>query len=372
MESVSGVIAEGRATGWSDVRSSGGQPSRSIIKGRDGILEELRELASSVGEIPKLVILEGPRGAGTSTLAGMLVDQVKRTWQRSSREDPVVVHVDVSSLNHTKGDPSRGVATAILRKFNVDFSPVGYPTGQIVQWALRRISVQPKPVVVWLDQVHEDTRTLAEVLEPLVEFERVMETGAELPAILVVVSGTGKADLGSWPESASTKWIHVSPLPRETIRNIVEGRASQAGRVFMPGAMTKVEDILLTSGMGLSVLDEILQATVPRAGCQGIVTEGDVEPPARRAWRHRGGKQVELQMLEVLRKAGGKVTMGQLVKGLSMTFVENGECAPTGGSIRRWAVRLERSGLVERQVTMGGMGGTRSVVALTTGLPSLQ
>ena len=277
-----------------------------------------------------------------------------------------MVHMDVSSLNHTKGDPSRGVATTILRRFNPGVQIQGSSSGRVIWWALRRISVQPKPVVVWLDQVHEDTRTVAEVLEPLVEPERVMETGAELPSILVVVSGTGKADLGSWPESISTKWVHVPLFPRETIRNIVEDRVAQAGQVFTPGALTKVEDILLTSGMGVSVLDEVLQATVARAGCQGIVTEEDVVPPAKRTRHRRGGKQVELQMLEILRKAGGKATMGQLVKGLRQVFVEDGESVPTGSSIRRWAVRLERAGLVERRVSIGGMGGTRSVVALAS------
>ena len=367
MEGVSGAGDGGRTTGWGDVSPMGRARNQSDIKGRDGTLEELRELASSAKEVPRLVVLEGPRGAGTSTLAGELVGQVKRTWQRSSRDDPVVIHVNVSSLNHTHGDPSLGVATCILRKFNVDFSPKGYPTGQVAQWALRRISVQPKPVVVWLDQVHEITRIMAGALEPLLEPERFLETRAELPSILVVVSGIGKAQLGSWSESVATRWIHLPPLPRETIRIIVEDRAIQAGRVFTPGAMAKVEDILLTSGMGVSVLDEVLRDAVPRAGCHGIVTEGDVAPPASRVRHRRRGKQVELHMLEVLRKAGGRATMGELTDGLSRAFVEDGECVPTGSSIRRWMSRLEQLGVVERTVKMGGDGGTRSVVALARG-----
>ncbi len=189
---------------------------------------------------------------------------------------------------------------------------------------------------------------------------------------MVVVSGAGKADLGSWSESVCTKWIHVPFLARSVLEGIVLERVLQAGRVISPGAVAKVEDILLTSGMGLSVLDEVLCDALTKSLCRRIVTEGDVEPPVKRARRRRGGKQVDLQMLEVLRKAGGKVTMGQFTEGLRQAFVEDGECAPTGGSIRRWAVRLERSGLVERRVVMGGMGGTRSVVALVSGHPSLR
>jgi hypothetical protein len=72
-------------------------------------------------------------------------------------------------------------------------------------------------------------------------------------------------------------------------------------------------------------------------------------------------------MLEVLRKAGGRATMGELTDGLSRAFVEDGECVPTGSSIRRWMSRLEQLGVVERTVKMGGDGGTRSVVALARG-----
>ena len=273
--------------------------------------------------------------------------QIKRTWRQGARDDPVLVHVDISSLNHTKGDPSRGVATAILRKFNVDFSPAGYPTGQVAQWVLRRISVQPKPVVVWLDQVHEDTRTLARVLEYLLEPERVLGPGGLTPPILLVVSGTGKADLGAWSESVPTRWVHVPLLLRETVRIIVEYRVLQARRVFTPGAMDKAEDILLTSGMGLSALDEVLRDAVARAGCHGMVTERDVAPLARRARDRRGGEQVGIRMLEVLRKAGGRATMVQLTDGLSRALVEDGESAPTGSSIRRWAWWHQANGCLE-------------------------
>ena len=60
MQSVSRAGTSGLETGW----------TVSTIKGRDGVLEELREIAGSAGEVPRLVIIEGPRGAGTSTLAG--------------------------------------------------------------------------------------------------------------------------------------------------------------------------------------------------------------------------------------------------------------------------------------------------------------
>ncbi len=362
MQSISRAGASGLETGWTD----------STIKGRDGVLEELRELASSAGEVPRLVVLEGPRGAGASTLAGKFVGQVKRTWQGSLREDPVVIHVDMSSLNHTKGDPSRGVATAILRKFNVDFSPTGYPTGQIVQWALRRISMQPKPMIVWLDQVHEDTRTLAEVMEPLVESERVMETGAELPAILVVVSGTGKADLGSLPESVSTKWIHVPFLPRAVLEEIAVERARGLGCEISPDAVSKVLDIMVTRGRGLSIMGGVLRASAAQAHGRSahIIEAVDVSTPRDKVRGKGSGQALEVRVLEVIREAGGQVTMGELMERITRDLTEKGEAHRTASTLRRLTVRLEQLGLVERRVTMGGEGGTHSTLSLP-GHPSL-
>ena len=345
----------------------------STIKGRDGVMEELHVLASSVEEIPKLVILEGPRGAGTSTLAGELVDQVKRTWRRSSREDPVVVHVNVSSLNHTKGDPSRGVATAILRKFNTDFSPAGYPTGQVAQWALRRISVQPKPVIVWLDQVHEDTRTVAEVLESLLEPERVLGAGAELPPILVVVSGTGKADLGSWSEGLPTKWIHVPLLPRSVIEEIVVERARGLGCEISPGAVSKALDIMVTLGRGLSIMGEVLQASVMQATEKSgrAIMPSDILSSRVRDRGKANRRALEVRVLEVIREAGGQVTMGELMERITRDLTQTGEAHRTASTLRRLTVRLEQFGLVERRVTMGGEGGTHSTLSVP-GHPSLR
>jgi hypothetical protein len=362
MQSVSRAGASGLETRWTD----------STIKGRDEILGELGELAGNRG-CPKLVVLEGPRGVGTSTLAKELVDQVKRTWRGIAREDPVVVHVDVSSLNHAKGDPSRGVATAILQRFNQGVQVQGSSSGRVVWWALRRIAAQPNPVIVWLDQVHEDTRTLAGVLEPLMEPGRVLETGALLPPILVVVSGTGKTDLGSWPECVPAKWIHVPLLPRSVLEEVVAERALELGCEISPGAVTKVLNIMVTKGRGLSIMGEILQASAANAGRTqgGTISERDVPTP-RISVRGKTSRQaLEVLVLEIVRKAGGQLTMGELVEQLTQDLTRAGEAHRTGSTLRRLTARLEQLGLVERRVTLGGEGGTRSTLSLP-GHPSLR
>ena len=362
MQSVSRARDSGLETGWTE----------STIKGRDGILEELGELASNRG-CPKLMILEGPRGAGTSTLAGAFVGLVKRSWRLGAREDPIVVHVDVSSLNHTRGDPSRGVATAILERFNQGVQVQGSSSGRVVWWALRRIATQTRPVVVWLDQVHEGTRTLAEVLEPLLEPERFMERGAEIPPILVVVSGTGKTELGSWSDAVSAKWIHVPLLPRSVLEEVVEERAQALGCEISADGVAKILDIMVTRGRGLSVMNEVLQASateVSKSTGRSIEVE-DIRTPPISVRGKSSRRALEVRVLEIIRGAGGELTMGELMERVTRDLTQKGEAHRAASSVRRLTVRLEKLGLVERRVTLGGEGGTRSMISLP-GHPSLR
>ena len=362
MESVSRTRAKG-VPGWTEF----------TIKGRGEVLEELRELSSSPGEIPRLVVLEGPRGAGTSALAKELVDQVKRTWRQNSWEDSVVVHVDVSALNHTKGDPSRGVATAILERFNHGVQVQGSSSGRVVWWALRRVAVQPKPVVLWLDQVHEGTQTLADVVEPFLEPQRFMEAGARFPPILVVVSGTGKANLGSWSDGIPTRWIHVPLLPRSVLEEVVVGRARNLGCEISPDAISKVLDIMATRGRGLSIMGEVLQASAVQATEKlgRAITQAVISAPRVSARGKAARQALDVRVLEIIRGAGGQLTMGELMDQVTRDLTQMGEAHRTAGTLRRLTVRLEQLGLVERQVTLGGEGGTRSTLSLP-GHPSLR
>ena len=344
----------------------------STIKGRDEILEELGRLASNRG-CPKLVILEGPRGAGTTALAGKFVGQVKRTWRLNAREDPVVVHVDVSSLNHTKGDPSRGVATAILERINQGLQVQGSSTGRVVWWALRRIAVQSKPVVLWLDQVHEDTCTLVAIVEPFLEPERFMERGTKVPPILVVVSGTGKTELGSWSDAISAKWIHVPLLSREILEEVVEDRARTLGCEISADGVAKVLDIMVTRGRGLSVMNEVLQAAATEVSSSPgrAIEVGDIRTPRVSVRGKSSRRALEVRVLGIIRGAGGELTMGELMERVTRDLTQKGEAHRAASSVRRLTVRLEQLGLVERRVTSGGEGGTRSTLTLT-GHPSLR
>lgn len=313
--------------------------------------------------MPTAVFLEGPRGVGTSALAGELVGQLRG---HLSRLNPVIIRVDVSAQNAPKGDPTHGVAVTLMQHFAPDETFRGSSTGRIMSWFLRRVTVEGRPVIVWLDQVQPQIETLEAVVGPLLEPGSLVQVHGVLPPVFLVFSGSGRVDLGADALVREVRHLPVPQLPRDTILAVVAAKARETGRVFTPEAMARVEDLVLTSGLGLSVLEEILQSAVAKLGCHGLVTEADVTSPAKKARCRHGGKQIEIHILEVLRKSCGKVTMGQLTEGLHQAFVKDGGPAPTGSSIRRWAVRLERAGLVERRVELGGMGGTRSVVVLAS------
>jgi len=248
---------------------------------------------------------------------------------------------------------------SLLRHFMPGESFQGASTSRIMWWFLRRLMVEGKPAVLWLDQVRQDVRSLSSVLGPLLNPETLVESAERFPPIFIVLSGNGDGGV-----DGCVKRIRVSALPVGTIREIMEDKVRQAGKVLSEGARTKVLDVLGTRGYSLSLMDEILQASFDKAGCHGIITEDDVPMPSPRSHSRASKQAVELRVMEILRKAGGNTTMGVIAKELSRNFATEGEPTPTMSSVRRWITRLEDMGLVERRVTMGGDGGTRSVVSI--------
>ncbi|MDG6969846.1 MAG: hypothetical protein JRN54_01900, partial [Nitrososphaerota archaeon] len=82
-------------------------------------------------------------------------------------------------------------------------------------------------------------------------------------------------------------------------------------------------------------------------------------------------RALEVRVLEIIRGAGGELTMGELMERVTRDLTQKGEAHRAASSVRRLTVRLEKLGLVERRVTLGGEGGTRSMISLP-GHPSLR
>lgn len=346
MQSVSRIRATEDGTWW----------TASNVKGRDDILDELSEFFSSAEKIPSLVAFGGPRGVGTSALAKKYICQLRA---QLGDMDPVVIRVDVSAQNCPGGNPASGVAAALLQHFLPGTSLKGYSRDRIMWWFLRRVMAGGSPVVLWLDQLRPNVRTLEGVVKPLLSPDLLLGDAEVLPKVLLVVSGSSDAELDS-----RVMRIHVPPLPVGTVRSILEDKARQTSRAFTPGALVKSMNIFATEGNSLSVMDEVLKAAVRSAGCHGIITEEDVVPPDATDRPRANMPTVYLCVLEVLRKAGRGLPMGELVRELSIRLTTEGQHIPSLCSVRRWTARMQSQGLVSRTVTVGGDGGTTSVVSL--------
>jgi hypothetical protein len=333
-------------------RSTGKSPP---LKGRDEILDELREHYLEVNPL----FIQGLRGVGTSAIAQEHVSELRA--QLNGR-NPVVIRVDVSDRNCPSSDPSYGVAATLLQHFQPDAPVKGSSRDRIMWWFLRRVMAEGRPVVVWLDQLRPNVRSLESVVGPLLSPGVLLNDVRGLPPIILVLPGSGNAGL-----EMSVRRIHVPPLPSGTISEVLEARARQTGWAWTPGAIAKLTDILAMRGNSLSVMDEILTTAVKRAGCHGIVVEQDVSPPSSRERTRASKRQAELRLLGVLRTAGGKLPMGQLVDELGRAFSSEGESAPSPSNVRRWTARLQALGTVKRSVAMGGDGGSRSMVSLADG-----
>jgi len=345
-------------------RPSGGAPLQvhpsQLLVGREDLLRGLGELVAAQSEFPLIVALEGPRGAGTSAVAAELVGQARRKLMQAYRDArPVVIHVDVSSLSQPSGDPTHGISVSLLRHFMPGESFQGASTNRVMWWFLRRLIVEGKSAVLWLDQVRQDVRSLSSVIEPLMNPETLVESAEKFPSIVIVLSGNGDGGL-----DGCVKRIRVSPLPVGSICEIMEDKVRQAGKVLSEEARAKVVDVLGTRGYSLSVMESVLNSAVQRAGCHGIIMEEDVVPPSFRNCPRTSKRVIELRVLEILRKAGGAVEMGELAQELSRSLASEGERIMSPSSVRRWLIKLEGLGLVKRRVVMGGDGGTRSTVAM--------
>ena len=340
-------------TGWNEEPSRGRVFRSSPLKGRHEVIEDLRRIALDPGPL----FIQGPRGVGTSVLTRGYVSELRA--QLNGR-NPVVIRVEVSAQNCPGGDPSFGVAAALLRYFQPDAPVKGASRDRIMWWFLRRVMVGGRPVIIWLDQLRPRIRSLERILGPLLTPRTLLGDTTGLPPVFLVLSGTGGIGL-----NGSVKRIPVPPLPAGTIHEILEARVRQTGRVWTPEAFAKVADILATRGNSLSVMEEVVKTALERAGCHGIITEQDVVAPIsrERAWASK--HQVELRLLGALRLAGGKLPMGELVDELGRALSSKGESAPSPSNVRRWVAKMQARGMVERSVTLGGDGGSLSVVSLT-------
>ncbi len=138
------------------------------------------------------------------------------------------------------------------------------------------------------------------------------------------------------------------------------------------GAVEAIARISVAQGWGLSMVGELLAEAGRRAEARGAerVEAEDVGLSAHVPRHGADAEGFEAALLEVLRAASGPFAVGELRRRLTARCVESGVRAPTPARVWRHLVRLERMGIVQREVRMGGAGGTSVRVSLFTGAPT--
>ncbi|MDG6912551.1 MAG: hypothetical protein JRN35_05655, partial [Nitrososphaerota archaeon] len=101
--------------------------------------------------------------------------------------NPVVIRVDVSAQNTPQGDPSYAVAAALLRHFQPDAPVKGASRDRIMWWFLRRILAGGKPVILWLDQLRPNVRSLESIVGPLLSPRVLLDDTRGLPPVFLVL-----------------------------------------------------------------------------------------------------------------------------------------------------------------------------------------
>ena len=328
------------------------------LVGRGELLEvQDRELRNALaGGDRAAVSVVGPRGSGTSSIAECAVATFSERF--FGRRSPIVLRVDVSQCR-TPGL----LVKALFRQIDPAIQLGGASTEFLSMLLLRRLRSLERPAAVWLDQVHA-TAEFGRVARALARPQEVLPEGTDgLPPLLLVASGSREIV----PEVAHTVRVSVPPLQGADLLEALRARAALAFQTPpLPEVLRAWADLTVASGWGLAVVGDLLAEAGARAEVRGSfrVELQDVALPSSLPRHGRDAEGFGQTILEVLRAAAGSLTAGELRRRVAEGCASSGMRAPTPARLWRHVVGLERKGLVQREVRLGGAGGSRTLVAL--------
>jgi AAA ATPase domain len=312
------------------------------------------------GGRPPGVVVVGPAGAGTSTVARLAaraaLAEVRSAGERSR---PLFAAV--------RATPARGaqrVATDLLRLLDDGFSGRGFRTAEILAGFLRRLRREGRPCVVVVDDVGPGTGDLAGLVRAFTVPDSFLPEGQSgMPPLALVLAGSTEAR-GLLAETERRGWpvgdrVRLAPYPPGTIERIVRDRTARAlGRAppepWISRLVARVRDRPGNAVLALDLVRRsLLSPLTPRV--ESLATGNEMLT-----------ERIEPPLLAALARVAprGQATVAELRQWEAEFAVrEGGRPLPTTTFWRR-IVRLESVGLVHREVRTGGAGGTRSVIEL--------
>ena len=332
------------------------------LLGQDDLLTRLRT-SVLLGLTPGArvaVSIAGPKGSGTSSVARWLVDSASAHIARPGAKGvPLVLHVDATACR-----TPLALVSALFRGIDPTFVGRGASTEFFTLLFLRRIRTVGRPAIIWFDQVPSKPAEIGRVLSSISEPARLLPEGPEgLPEMLVVTSG------GSDPIPGAVGALRTAlpPLLGQDLRQAIMARATAAFAVAPSSeAIRALADLSVARGWGLSTVGELLAEAGRRAEARGgrRLEVADVALPAYPPRHSFDVEGFEASLLEVLRGARGGIPVGELRQSVATRCRERGAPAPGHARLWRHLVALERRGLVQREVRLGGPGGSSSLVHL--------
>lgn len=365
---------------WRDPRALSDDWCPPSLRGRNDILQELgRSLTATSTSSPRAgLVLWGSRGVGTSAVARQLVRTVEEHWRRTdARRPPLLLRADVA----TERTPSR-VVSALFRGIDERFRGAGCPTELLVTLLIRRLRTLGRPTVLWIDQVRATSCGLPRLLGPLLAPGRFLPEGDhDLPPYVVILSGEvdplEDAEGIGGPLGPGVRREHLLAISAGDVLSAVEQRARLAFDTLPdPLALAAVRDLLLTKGWGLALAGPTLRESGRRAEARGArrLEMLDVAPPADPVEPRRNSRALDTCILEALREASGTdepegLALPELRRRLEQRCRTEGLAPPSGSRLWRHTTRLERSGAFQREVRLGGTGGSSVRFRLSPVLP---
>lgn len=353
---------------WRNPRALNRSWSPSTLVGREDVLGRL-ETAVLAGLTPGghvIASVSGPRGSGSSAVAAHLGATAKdRLARPGAKGVPLVLRVDLSAHRSPNA-----VVSALFRGIDPDVNTHGVSTEYLSLLLLRRLRGVGRPSVIWLDQVQGATGDLWRVLGPLTQPERTLPEGSQgIPTMLVVVSG----ERDPLPPEVDAVRTQLTPLQGLDLGRAIMTRANAAFNAPPSlDAVAAIANLSVARGWGLSMVGELLGEAGRRAEARGgrWLELEDVAVPSGLKHGFRGAEPFQALLLKVLGVLAGPTQVGKLRQVLTVECRDAGVPLPSASRLWRHLVRLEEKGLVQREVRLGGKGGTNTRITLST-VPSL-
>ncbi len=308
---------------------------------------------------PPMVLVEGPEGSGTSTVARA----AGRTLAARKRSSPGPSEIRLYAVRTRGCRTGLGVASALLRYFDPGFDGRGFSVVEVLAGFLRRLHRDRRVALILLDDIGVGGPDLAVLLRAFSDPERFLPEGESgVPSILLILAGRREglegATRGFGLRPPPERWVRVSPYSDAELGAILRDRMERAlGRSAPETILERVTARVRRDGCGISRAMDLVRREIlgPSA-----IRPGSVYRPLE----SRLDLLIERHVVRALARAADResVPLRDIRRWEALLArAEGARPLPTTTFWRR-IIRLEQAGYVRREIRPGGMGGTQSVL----------